>query len=421
MNGYLESSVHCFVQNAIPCVGTNPERKRKMSEIRPKNAAIESGKSLVSLPQDTNTLALVSQRTIAIKQAIKENFKRDKHFGQIPGTKKDILFKPGADLILGWHKIYEDPKVVEATQEWGIAKEVQPFFHFLVRSTIYQYVPGPNGEPVRVDLGSALGECNSGEGRYSHRWLWPSKMSDALHTQAKREGWDTKTAKNGGTMYKCPTEKEEVRSLYNTVLKMAQIRALRSSLAKVCATSEFYGEDFDDVIVEKETQGKGTAENPEVIPPNKEKAIKPKTTKPKTTPSGGGASPKQAAELKFIKDVLARDLQRFKDTGKKLFGDKYKDKGWADWNAEDITKFKDALTKPVDVETGELEPSAQGSAWDADGEEGKAKNESTKPVCATCQTEIEPDRASLYEGVPGGPQCVSCAKKKEIEAKIKQI
>lgn len=398
-----------------------------MAEVAPKDRKTEAGKSLVSLPQDTNTLALVSERTLAIRGAIKANFKRDKHFGKIPGTNKDILFKPGADLILGWHKIYEDPTVVESMQEWGIAKDVQPFFHFLVKSTIYQYVPGPNGEPVRVDLGSALGECNSGEGRYSHRWLWPSKMSTQLKAQAKHEDWDTKIVKTKygeSTQTKCPSEKEEVRSLYNTILKMAQIRALRSSLAKVCATSEFYGEDFEDVIVETENPGKGTAENPEVIPPNKEKAAKPKTAKPKTTVAGAKVSPKQAAELKFIQDVLAKDLNRFKDVGKKLFGDKYRGVGWDKWSTEDITKLKDGLSQPVDLETGELKPSAEGSAWDKENEgepeTSKATPEPTGPVCATCDTQIEEDRAALYDGIPGGPQCVSCAKKKEIEASLKE-
>ncbi len=397
-----------------------------MLEVDPNDRVIEAGKSLVPLPQDTNTLELVGLRTNTIKLAIKEKFKRDKHYGRIPGTQKDTLYKPGAELIMGWHKIYEEPKVVEATQEWGMEAGVTPFFHFLIKSAIYQYVPGPNGEPVKVELGSALGECNTGESRYTHRWMWPSKMSDALHTQAKKEGWDTKKTSNGGTMYKCPTDKEEIRGLYNTVLKMAQIRALRSSLAKVCATSEFFGDDFDPDApptqeeVDSESKPKATAQSPEVIPPEH---TKPKATKPKTTQSSG-ASPKQVAELKFIKDFLAKDLKRFQDVGKKLFADKYKGKPWTAWSAEDITTLKNGLSQPVDLETGELEPSAQGDAWDGvEGEESKAPpaaSADVKPICGTCQTEIEPDRAALYDGIPGGPQCVSCAKKKEIKAKLEE-
>lgn len=388
-----------------------------MPEIRAKGAVIEAGKSLVPLPQDTNTLAMVSERTDIIKQAIKEKFKRDKHFGRIPGTQKDVLYKPGAELIMGWHKIYEYPEVVEVTQEWGMEKGAQPFFHFLIRSTIYQYVPGPDGQPLRVNLGSALGECNTGESRYSHRWLWPNKMSDAMHKQAKNEGWEFREARNGGKQYKCLTEKEEIRGLYNTVLKMSQIRALRSSLAKVCATSEFFGDDFDpDAPV---TSEKATAQNPEVISPNKEKTSKPKTTK--TT----GATPKQAAELKFIQDILARDLERFKATGRKLFGDKYKGKSWSDWSAEDVTKFKDALTKPVNAETGELEPSGQASAWDDDPsqrqtQKPEGKTEQVQYTCKACQAEIEEDRASLYVGIPDGPLCVDCARKKEHAESIKK-
>lgn len=417
-----------------------------MPEVDPNDRVTEAGKSLVSLPQDTNTLALVGERTLAIRGAIKANFKRDKHFGRIPGTDKDTLYKPGADLILGWHKIYEDPEVVEATQEWGTAKDVYPFFHFLVRSTIYQYVPGPNGEPVRVDLGSALGECNSGEGRYAHKWLWASKMSAKVKAQASKEEWDTKTVKTkfgDSVLTKCPSEKEEIRSLYNTVLKMAQIRALRSSLAKVCATSEFYGEGFDEVVVETEPEnknkGKGTAQSPEVIPPGyvtkksgaPEPTRGPKDTKAKTTVAGAKVSPKQAAELKFIQDVLAKDLPRFKAVGKQLFGDKYKDKGWDAWSAEDISQFKDGLSQPVnteekvDVETGELEPSAEGGAWEKEKDDEPqtqpSANGTQKDVCETCKTEIEEDRASLYDGIPGGPQCVSCAKKKEIANSLKNI
>lgn len=389
-----------------------------MPEVRAKDAVIEASKSLVPLPQDTNTLALVGERTDIIKRAIKEKFKRDKHYGRIPGTQKDVLYKPGAELILGWHKIYEDPEVVEVTQKWGMDPGVRPFFHFLVRSTIYQYVPGPNGEPLRVNLGSALGECNTGESRYSHRWLWPSKMSDKLHAQAKAEGWETKTAKNGGTMYKCPTEKEEVHGQYNTILKMSQIRALRSSLAKVCATSEFFGDDFDPDATT--ISDEATPQNPEVIPPNKKSGGPQVQNAERKVTKASGASPKQAAELKFIKDVLTKDAERFKITGKKLFGDKYKGKAWSDWSSEDITKFKDALSKPVDPETGELEPSGQASVWDEGQEpEQKKKPEAVKYECKRCQAEIEEDRASLYVGIPDGPLCVDCAIKKEHEDKIK--
>ena len=328
----------------------------------------------------------------------------------IPGTKKDTLYKPGAELIMGWHKIYEDPTVLEHTEEWGTEKDKYPFFHFLVRSTIYQYIPGLNGEPVRVELGSAIGEANTGESRYSHRWMWPNQMSDAMHKQAKAEDWPTKETRNGSKQYKMTTPKEEIRSQYNTVLKMAQIRALRSSLAKVCATSEFFGDEDDyksggapkasAVATEKSTtptpqnSGDGTAEDPEVIPPK--------------------SNVKAAAELKFLKDILKTDAEKFKSGVTKLFDDKYTGKAWKDWAPEDITALKDLLAQ------GEMPAEGTGDHW---GEEEKSSsegpsNEPEKMECATCKTPMEQDRFELYDGVPGGAQCTDCAKKAQ-DQKVK--
>ncbi len=401
-----------------------------MTEVPVKDAKVHGSKSLVPLPQDTNTLALVTGRTDLLRLTIKKQFKRDKHYGQIQGTKKDTLYKPGAELILGWHKIFEDPDVIEHTEDWGTEKGKRPFFHFLVRSTIYQYVPGPNGEPVRTNLGSAIGEANTGEPRYSHRWMWPSKMSDALKNQAKAEGWETREARNGGKQYKCPTEPEEIRGQYNTILKMAQIRALRSSLAKVCATSEFFGEDDAPESWDVSTTGSGTTESPEVVEVKKTADAKPKPSGAKTT-QASGASPKQVAELKFIKDVLAKDADRFKITGKNLFGEKYKGKGWSDWSAEDITKFKEALSKRVvdveskpvvDVETGELQPSASQGPWDGDEQQSEEKAaEPPKPdqrTCVGCQAEMTEDRVQLYVDLGQPPKCPACAQKESIAQNI---
>ncbi len=390
-----------------------------MGDLSQKESEVERSNSLVPLPQETVSLEAVNERKELLRLAIKDQFKREKHYGEIPGTKHDTLWKPGCELILAWHKLHEDPQVAEHFEEWGTEKGKQPFFHFLVRSTIYRYVPGPNGEPVRVDMGSALGEANTGETRYSHRWVWPNKMSERMHKQAKTEGWEYRETRNGGKQYKCPTPKEEVRGQYNTILKMAQIRALRSSLAKVCATSEFFGDEAD--AQNFDNRKAGTSGNPDYIPP---KESKPKASKPRTT-TASSANPKQVAELKFIKDVLTKDPERFKATGKVMFDDKYKGKGWSDWSPEDITKFKEALSQPatqppVDKETGELLPSKSQDPWFGEGEAPSRAESAAPPAtepadrkyfCGTCKNEISEERASLYEGAPGGAICQVCSKK----------
>lgn len=366
-----------------------------------KETEVEKSTSLVPLPQETVSLEAVQARTGILKEAIKGSFKREKHFGKIPGTQHDTLWKPGCELILAWHKLHEDPLVIEHMEEWGFGDK-PAFFHFLVRSTIYRYVPGPNGEPVRVDMGSAVGEANTGEPRYSHRWTWPNKMSDAMHKKAKAEGWEFREARNGGKQYKCPTTPEEVRGQYNTILKMAQIRALRSSLAKVCATSEFFGEEDE----QRSSVDRDTGEvihNAEVVRPNK-----------KTSTATSAATAERVAQQKFLKDFLAKDPKAFMAKCTLLFGDTYKGKPWKDWKASDMGALKHALAAGG---AKKEPPVQQEEAWDPETEPRpkEAPAEAKTYHCGNCKAEITEDRAALYHGAPGGALCQDCSKKAHDE------
>jgi hypothetical protein len=212
-------------------------------------------------------------------------------YGPIPGSDKPALKKPGAEKLntfFGLCPTFED---VETIEDWaGTMHGGEPFFYYRQRANLWKYV---NGQ--RILIAAADGSCNSHETKYRYRWVGETEIPAGLeraklktrggrisefdfavekaettgkygkpaeYWQRFRDAIENGTAtaikrklKSGqerdaweidSTLYRVPNE--DISEQVNTVLKMAQKRALVAATLIATAASDYFTQDVDDFI-----------------------------------------------------------------------------------------------------------------------------------------------------------------------------
>jgi hypothetical protein len=240
--------------------------------------------ALLAPAADTQTMLLVYQ---AKKDFIGAALNEGLDYGPIPGSDKPALKKPGAEKLahfFGLCPIFEDVVTVE---DWtGKDHDGEPFFYYRQKCKLF------SGDKLK---GSADGSCNSWEKKYRYRWvqepevpahLDKSKLKtrggktsefafaiDKAETTGKygkpAEYWKRftdaiangtaraikrKTSSNkemdaweiDATLYCIPND--DVAEQVNTILKMAQKRALVAAVLIVTGASDYFTQDIDDYI-----------------------------------------------------------------------------------------------------------------------------------------------------------------------------
>jgi len=205
------------------------------------------------------------------------------HFGTIPGTAKPTLYKPGAEMLTTVFGLTPRFETIKEVEQW---EGLEPFFYYWMRCRLYH----------RDQLvGEADGSCNSREARYRWRWVNEDDVSAALDkTKLQKRGgrisefsfavdkaettgkygkpeeyWQRfrdaieagtaakvrkPTAKGAvydaweidSTVYRVPNE--DIYSQVNTILKMAEKRALVAAVLVTVNASEFFTQDMEDLI-----------------------------------------------------------------------------------------------------------------------------------------------------------------------------
>jgi hypothetical protein len=174
-------------------------------------------------------------------------------FGKIPGTDKDTLLKPGAEKLCEIYGFYADYSVMEQVENWD--KE-PPLFDYTIKCVIKRR---------RDDaiMGSGLASCNSYEGKY--RWrnaerICPECGKSAIIKGkkeygggwlcfAKKGGCGAKFADGAPEIMEQETGKipnEDIATQKNTVLKMAQKRALVGAVIAATRSSGIFTQDIED-------------------------------------------------------------------------------------------------------------------------------------------------------------------------------
>lgn len=221
---------------------------------------------VASAPQQSTALVarddisvdeLVGQSSV-IEQAMRRAMRDGVHYGRIPGVDKPTLLKPGAEKLLVLFRLapsYESEKIWHPDGHLTVS----------VRCTLHHI-------PTGLKIAEGEGLCTTRESRYA--WRKGGRVCPECGEQAiikgKKEyggGWLC-FAKRGGCGAKWPdgsaeaetfenavldrVENPDIADSYNTVLKMADKRALLAAILNGTAASDTFTQDMEDSVPRRE-------------------------------------------------------------------------------------------------------------------------------------------------------------------------
>ncbi len=186
----------------------------------------------VQAPPAPEPLALTAQAIRAnvnlIQEVLKAVFKKDVHYGIIPGTPKPTLYKPGAEKIMVLFRLNGKPVI----EDLSTADEIRYRVSVMITHQV-----------TRHEIGWGVGECSSNETKY--KWIgvkFPTDW-DGTPEDRRREIWKQGKEKP----YKVQQIRANISDVANTVLKMAKKRALVDATLTCTAASDVFDQDIEDM------------------------------------------------------------------------------------------------------------------------------------------------------------------------------
>jgi hypothetical protein len=257
------------------------------TELVPSHRVEISAKDSTFMPAMSMEVALA--RRAAIVEFTRRIMVRDQDFGEIPGTTKPTLLKPGAEKLCNFFGLEpEFTPIVEDIDWTGARHEGEVFCYARYRCRLLR-----DGRVVGVGEGSA----NSWESKYRYRWVTEEqvpceldrtrlpkrtsrrtlcefdfaidraettgtygkpaehwlKFREALHAGTARQvekptrrgmsiAWEID---EDTVVYRIPNP--EIADVVNTIQKMAQKRALVAATLIATSASEFFTQDVEDI------------------------------------------------------------------------------------------------------------------------------------------------------------------------------
>lgn len=194
------------------------------------------------------------ERYQLMKEFVSKALRKGVDYDIIPGTSKDTLLKPGAEKLsafFGLRPAFED---VNSVEDWtGSDHNDEMFFYYRQRCNLYR------NEEL---MAAADGSCNSWEKKYRYRTserLCPACNKSTIFKSNKDDGWFCWAKKGGcGAQFGGRDERITGQSLeqipnpdiadqVNTILKMAQKRALVAAVLIAVNGSEYFTQDVEDM------------------------------------------------------------------------------------------------------------------------------------------------------------------------------
>ena len=272
----------------------------------------------------------------SFKEFVSKVLEKGRDYGEIPGTSKPTLLKPGAEKLGAFFGLRPIFALQDSVNDWtGKDHNGEPFFFREYKCQLFR-----NGELV----GEGVGSCNSWEKKYRYRWVDKSEVPENLDKSALQykdagvsefafavdkaettgkygkpaEYWrnftdaiangtarsitrKTSSGKTldaweiGGRLYAVPNR--DVADQVNTIDKMAQKRALVAAILIATNASDYFTQDMEDFsdggvdIIEAEF----TEPVPQSKPLEKPKSDNGKFSRPMTAESLKEAIAKKAA------------------------------------------------------------------------------------------------------------------------------
>lgn len=170
----------------------------------------------------------------AHQKMIQEQMTKGHDYGVIPGTNKPTLLKPGAEKIVLLYKLVAEFETTDKTADY-----VNGFFMYEMRCTINKVIVN-DGVMVKFPVAQGVGSCNSKESKYRYLWVEEGKLPAGLDKNSL-----VKKSNQYGTKYQI--EDVDVCSKANTILKMAEKRALVDAALHLANLSEIFTQDIEDM------------------------------------------------------------------------------------------------------------------------------------------------------------------------------
>lgn len=161
-------------------------------------------------------------------------------YGRIPGVDKNVLFKPGAEKLAEIYGLAPTFEIEKAIEDWEA-----PLFYYRVRCRIVRKREG-------MLIAECVGSCNSRETKYAGRWAKEAQVPAHLDIARlkKREFVAKNGADRGQTIVQYRVPNEEIFDQVNTLIKMAQKRAMVGAVIIATRSGGVFTQDAEDMPAE---------------------------------------------------------------------------------------------------------------------------------------------------------------------------
>ena len=195
-----------------------PEKVTHLPAPMPVAAAIVRAQTAADVRDHVNLIQSVMQAVM----------KKDVHYGEIPGTKKPTLYKPGAEVLAATFRI----AVSYRTEDLSTPDCVR-----------YRVTAVGTHQTSGIVMGEGVGECSSNEEKYKWRRAVCDEEFEATPETRRR----VKFGKYQGNVEKTKQVRAEPADVANTILKMGAKRAQVAMTLNVTAASDCFAQDIEDL------------------------------------------------------------------------------------------------------------------------------------------------------------------------------
>jgi len=218
--------------------------------------SIYNDETAVLAPEVTELSVEATRTQVNKVQALmKSVMKKDVHYGRIPGTGKDALYKAGAEKIGLTFRV--GSRIHEEKTDLG-----DGHYDFSYKVELYH-------TPTQQFLGEGVGSASTKESKYRYRWFEEdsgvpvpmsfhkggkiSDLHEALKTKRKKvpEGASivAKKRESDGKLhifYKYKIDNPDIADVYNTVRKMGKKRAYVDAVISAFSLSDIFTQDIEE-------------------------------------------------------------------------------------------------------------------------------------------------------------------------------
>lgn len=242
----------------------------------------------------------------AIQRAMHECMERGTHYGKVPGSEKECLFKAGAEKICLLFRLVPSFEVSERDLGGGHRE-------YSVKCVLRNI----SGRKV----GYGVGLCSTMESKYRYR---KSQSKENTGQPVPKEYWKARdpeiiggkgfaALKDEAGMYMIfkvsageKVENPDLADTYNTCLKMGKKRAHVDAAITATAASDIFTQDLDETIPEAPTIL--VKAEPSKEPPHKEAPPQPELSMPYTYNVQGIEEKEWARAQKYLTDNGAKNI-----------------------------------------------------------------------------------------------------------------